>query len=124
MHSEGDYQAAIAAYEKALQLHPESIRANNNLAWLRATCPDGSFRDGKRAVEFAKKSIRYAEAAGQTQHLYYGTLAAAHAECGDFGQAVIYQQRCINAAPPEGIDAARERLALYKDQKPYRGGVE
>ena len=124
LHMEGDYRAAVTAYERALKLNPDSIRANNNLAWLRATCPDASYRDGKLALELARKSMRLGEAAGQPKYLYYGTLAAAHAECGKFDQAVIQQQRCINAAPPEHIAAARERLGLYERQQPYRGHLE
>ena len=50
----GSYRAARADLEKAIALDKDNLMAHNNYAWLLATCPDGSVRDGKRAVEFAR----------------------------------------------------------------------
>jgi hypothetical protein len=49
------------------------------------------------------------------------TLAAAHAEAGDFEAAVTWQRK-VNALYPEGKDRenAEGRLKLYQDKKPYR----
>ena len=60
------------------------MRANNRLAWLKATCQDDAIRDGKKAVEHARQAVllskdRYREC--------YLTAAAAFAETGDFETA-------------------------------------
>src|SRR4029453_12623850 len=41
----GDYAKAVADYADATHL-----LATNNLAWVRATCPDAKFRNGAEAV--------------------------------------------------------------------------
>ena len=47
------------------------------------------------------------------------TLAAAHAEAGDFEKAVKYQKQAIELDKPNEKEY-RERLALYEAKKPYR----
>src|SRR4051812_11746972 len=51
----GDYDKAIADLKAAIKLNPKSGVAYNSLAWVFATCPDEKHRDGKKAVETAKK---------------------------------------------------------------------
>lgn len=34
----------------------KNVMAHNNLAWLLATCPDNSLRDGNKAVELAQQA--------------------------------------------------------------------
>ena len=60
---------------------------------------------------------------GDWQHL--DTLAAALAETGDFDQAVDAQQSAISQAETgadsaAAVTAMQERLALYRDQRPFR----
>ena len=54
--------------------------ARNDLAWLCATCPDAELRDGKTAVEHAHTACRLTD---WKDPWYFGTLAAAYAECGN-----------------------------------------
>ena len=90
------------------------------MAWLRATCPDAAFRDGKEAVRLARQVC---ELSGNREGMYLDTLAAAHAEAGDFAAAVKAQEL---GARRQGLrakkygDDAQKRLQLYKDKKPYR----
>ena len=113
-----EYGKAIADYAEAIRLAPKHSQAHNSLAWLCATCPDGKLRDGKRAVESAKKAC---ELTDWNDAFFLGTLAAACAEAGDFAAAVNWQ---INAN--ELYDAVEDRekglarLTLYQDRKPYR----
>lgn len=50
-----------------------------------------------------------------------GTLAAAHAEAGDYGTAVTWQTRA-NALYSDAEDKKKGdlRLMLFREKKPYR----
>ena len=115
----GNYKEAASAFEKALQLFPNSDSALGRFAWFRAVCPDGSLRDGKAAI---RMSMRACELSKWKEPPYIEALAAAHAETGDFEQAVKYQTQAMKMKSEYGpIDKkTRERLALYRDHKPWR----
>ena len=55
--SKGEYGKAIADYTKAQKLAPKLSGTSFNLAGIYATCPDAKYRDGKKAVEYAKRQI-------------------------------------------------------------------
>jgi tetratricopeptide (TPR) repeat protein len=115
----GDYKKALADYQALLAARPGDALALNNLAWLRATCPDAALRDGKEAVKLARKVC---ELTGDREGMFLDTLAAAHAEAGDFAAAVKAQEKALEDkgfAKKQGEDA-QKRLQLYKDKKPFR----
>ncbi len=58
----GDYEKAISDQQESIALAPENFDGYNALAWIRATCPEESFRDGNQAVENAPKRANYAAA--------------------------------------------------------------
>ena len=113
-----DYAKALADFDASIALDPQFVLGYNDRAWLRATCPDVKFRDGKIALESATKAC---EITGWKNPGYLDTLAAAHAEQGAFAKAVEWQQKAIDAGKdhPERQDFAA-RLALYRSNKPYR----
>ncbi len=115
----GEYDGALAAYEQALRADPEDESALNDLAWFLATCPEARLRDGKRAVELATRAC---EVTGRSSPSHLDTLAAAHAEAGDFETAVEVQREAIGMLPPGDPNAKgyRERQEAYKASKPYR----
>ncbi len=82
---------------------------------LRAACPDDRIRDGKKALEAARKAYELAKGPNEL-----ATLAAAHAELGEFDKAVEWQAKAIEAAPEGQKDQYQERLKLYQEKKPYR----
>ena len=108
---------ALAAFQAALRVDPKHAGAHNNLAWLLAVGPDG-VRDGKLAVAHA---LRACELVGDAQPHCFDTLAAAHAEAGDFDKAVAAQRKALSydhfvkADGPGG----RDRLQLYLQKRPY-----
>lgn len=115
------YQLALINYENALRLKPEQeVRAsiNNHIGWLRATCPDASVRNGKRALAHARAAYHFSPRKAD----YIDTLAAAFAETGDFKEAVKQQERAASLAEDgkQRIPGWSERLALYRAGKPYR----
>ena len=114
----GDYQGAARDYAKARQLEPSNEAVLNSVAWFRATCPEASLRNGKEAVELAMRSCR---ASNWKDAANVDTLAAAHAEAGDFEQAVQYQTRAIAMENDAKEKRDKEkRLAQYRSGKPWR----
>jgi tetratricopeptide (TPR) repeat protein len=114
----GEYEKAAADYASALQLSPNFNSALNNYAWLLATCPQDSVRDGKTAVEDATHACE------QTHWMWpatIDTLAAAYAETGDFDSAIKWENKFLEYAISDATaEKARERLALYQSHQPYR----
>jgi tetratricopeptide (TPR) repeat protein len=116
---QGRYVEAEQAYLGAIKAQPAWVPACDSLAWLLATCPDNKARDGKRAVEYATTAC---EQTGWKDPFCLDTLAAACAEAGQFEDAVRYQTRALDDPALKGDlrIAARQRLELYRQKKPFR----
>ena len=113
----GEYAEALSDYYQAVTISPGSPQAFNDAAWLMATCPDEKFRNGERAVEYARYACEL------TKHQngdYIDTLAAALAETGEFAEAIQTQQQAITLLSDESRTAAEERLELYQSEQPFR----
>ncbi len=111
---------ALLDYAQALTINPDYTEIYNNLAWILATCPDHRYRDGRRAVAFARRAVDRSPAIG---HL--DTLAAAYAEAGQFEEAVAIQSQLLamTLTPGQQSDTPTtyaERLSHYEEGKPYR----
>ena len=121
LHRQGRAKEAVAEYKTALKLLPEWDAVLNNLAWLLATHPNPDIRDGVEAQRLAQQACSLTS---QTNLWYLHTLAAAHAEKGDFNQAIATAEvvRRLAAATGETnlIETASHRLELYKKGRPLR----
>jgi tetratricopeptide (TPR) repeat protein len=121
----GDYGKTIADLEHSLQLADNSIESLNGIAWFQATCPDAKYRDGKKAVENARKACDINQ--GKDWRTL-DTLAAAYAESGDFAAAITAENKALglveklpaNDANSKTLDKVRARIKLYEAKKPYR----
>jgi tetratricopeptide (TPR) repeat protein len=117
----GDARAAVAQWERSLQLDADDGNALNNLAWVLATYPADEIRNGKRAVELAQKA---ASLPGGNSPMVLRTLAAAYAETRDFPKAIETVQRAIDTALAQNnnslVTTLRHELELYRAGSPVR----
>ena len=60
------------------------------------------------------------ELAGEDRHLFLDTLAAAHANAGDFDEAVRTAGLAVEEAPPEFRTYYAARREMYEQGRPYR----
>jgi tetratricopeptide (TPR) repeat protein len=117
---QGKFAEATAHYTQALRFDPDDAEVYNNLAMMLAACPEATYRDGKKAVEFATRACALS---GWQKPEYLDTLAAASAEAGDFDAAVAWQAKAIALLMDQRQeDDYGSRLALYRAKKPYREG--
>jgi tetratricopeptide (TPR) repeat protein len=113
----GRYEESISHYREALRHRPDSAKAHINYAWALATCPEAHIRDGRRALEHAKRAKRFL---GEEYPWVLVTLAAANAEVGNFKEAVRWQNRAVEIAPEQHKEDLRRLLDLFRSGKPYR----
>jgi tetratricopeptide (TPR) repeat protein len=113
----GRRNEGIAEFQAGIQLKPNDADSLNDLASYLATSPQTNRRDGKAAVEYATKACELTEWKNPD---YLNTLAAAHAESGDFEAAVKWQTKAIELLTNEkGKEDYRTRLRLYRDRMSY-----
>lgn len=118
---QGQIERAVSEYRRVLELKANSTEALNDLAWILATDPRNTIRNGLEAVQLAKQAC---ELAGGRQARFSGTLDAAYAEAGDFEKALATAQQtrelALQAGEKEIARAAEERSGLYKLKQPFR----
>jgi len=135
------YPEAIACYRKAVALAPDSLSAKCQLAWVLATCPDNTIRDGAEALRLAQ------EVSGDTGGFSWkglDVLGAAHAENGHFDDAIRVTEKAVEMASERldmhaalvapgnwvedeaylagrnSVEDMKRRIELYREGKAYR----
>lgn len=116
----GRYEEALDRLERAHRAMPDQTGVAEALARLLAASPHDGLRDGGRAL----KLIREAARDGERDPERIETLAMAHAEVGDFPQAVRWQRRAIAVAAELGrrdlLPVFEHNLRLYERGEPCR----
>jgi tetratricopeptide (TPR) repeat protein len=117
----GRVAEALAQLREVLRLRPNDVGLLNDTAWVLATDPNASIRDGRQAVEFAERAAKLS--AGQDPAIL-GTLAAAYAERGQFPQAVQTAGKALDLATQQGspnlAKSIQAKIRLYKAGTPFR----
>jgi tetratricopeptide (TPR) repeat protein len=109
--------AAAAEYQEALRLDPQWPLRQRQAAWLMATHPDPLRRNGRLALTLASQAC---EASGTQDPLLLDTLAAAHAEVGEFDQAVAVARQAAALASPDLRKEIDEHLRCYENRQAFR----
>ena len=117
----GNIAEALAHWRKAHAIDPTRVSATLGVAWLLATSPEASLRNGAEALSLAENASHLVSTDDPD---VLDSLAAACAENGQFARAVASENRAVDAALSRGnskmATAMRKRLLLYKANKPYR----
>jgi tetratricopeptide (TPR) repeat protein len=104
LSAKGDVNGAIAEYQAALRLNPNSAQALNSLAWLYATAKDATLRDPSKALKYALQAVALDQAKNAN---YLNTLAKAYDVNGDYVNAVLTEKKAL-AIPLD--DATRKKF--------------
>jgi len=117
----GDPSGAIAEWETSLAIKPNDGNAENNLAWILATYPEETLRNGTRAVKLAKQASMLP---GGQDPIVLRTLAAAYAEAGEFSKANETASEALKSAAARKnsslVETLQSEIALYRANTPYR----
>jgi tetratricopeptide (TPR) repeat protein len=118
---QGRIREGVEEWQKVLTIQPDNGNAMSNLAWVFATSPDQSLRDGGQAVQLAEEAQRIA---GGRIPMIFRILAAAYAENGRFSQAIETAQRGTELANSQGNSGLaaelQSNIALYQAGQPLR----
>ncbi len=111
--SMGRSREALQLLDEGWRATPESVELLHDLARLLASADDPEVRNGERALDLAKRTLR----AGTTPSRLE-TLAMASAEAGLFADAVTFQREVIQAMRRQGrvdvLPRLEANLARYK----------
>jgi len=114
----------IAEWDKLLHSHPDNVKVLDRTAWILATHPDASVRNGARAVELARRAAKLTNFQHPTM---LDTLAAAEAESGRFAEAVAVAKQALallagqnDAGAAAMAEAVKSRMERYRSGAPYR----
>jgi Tfp pilus assembly protein PilF len=112
---------AMACYQRAIELQPQFPPAQINLAWMLATWPEPSVRNGGRAVALAEEANRISR---DKDPQILRTLAAAYAEAGRFPEAVLTAKQALALAVSQSNTGLANELetevGLYQTNSPCR----
>ena len=95
------------------------VSAQANLAWVLATCPDPSLRNGPEALALAERAMQLT---GGGNPMVLRVLAAAFAENGQYPDAIAAAQQAwqLSRANPSLAATLQEHLKYYQRHQPFR----
>ena len=112
---------AVAERHDALRLRANDVALLNDTAWMLATNPNASVRNGTEAVELAQRALQLS---GGKEPVILGTLAAAYAEVGRFPEAVQTARKALELATQQGKQALAEsiqaKIRIYEAGSAFR----
>jgi len=118
------FAEALADYTAAFEA-TEDTQALYNRAWLRATCPDKTIRDARKAIDDAESAVPRREKVRQQEEQeptwqMLAALAAAFAEGGNLKKASEQQKKAVEAAPRPYREVLLEIDKVYQQGRPLR----
>jgi tetratricopeptide (TPR) repeat protein len=119
-HRLGNLERVVVLLSRACSLEPDQVHATTALAWLLATNPDDSVRNGTRAIIYANAAIRLTK--GEVPEMF-DILAAALAEAGNRSAAIRASERAVELAKKKSspnLAVIQARLEKPRKSEPVR----
>ena len=113
----GNYPQAFQELESYVSANPNDEVGLRVLAWCLATCSVADFRNGERALQFGFHADAIDPECCWTSA---GCVAAAHAELGNFDEAIRIGELAVARAAPSRCGDYERALQLYRMGKPFR----
>lgn len=114
----GHYAAARGVWLRLIRARPRLLAGHVRYVLLLAACPDPAFRDGAAALKHVRE---FADKVGWTSPVALRVLAAAHAEAGNFQEAVRLQKKAVRpASHPSSSSRDAALLRIYSAGRPHR----
>jgi protein O-mannosyl-transferase len=111
----------LAERRESIRSRPNDTDLLNDTAWILATNPNASVRDGAEAVELAERAVKLSDG---REPAILGTLAAAYAETGRFREAVEAARKAYALAIQQNkeplAEAIKVKSLLYEAKQPFR----
>jgi Flp pilus assembly protein TadD len=121
LYMQGKITESLRRWREGLRVDPNYLPLLNQTAWVLATCPHASVRNGPEAVALAERAVKVS--AGPDPVLL-DTLAAAYAEAGRFPEAVRTAHRALDLATQQNaqplVEGLKASIALYQSRSPLR----
>lgn len=121
---QGQPRGALRAWGRILDQQGDDVEILNNMAWVRATSPQASVRNGAEALRLAQQA---ADLSQHTNARTLDTLAAALAEAGRFPDAAATARRALGLLDDEADAHLRrtihQRLEGYEAGRPWRDSL-
>jgi Flp pilus assembly protein TadD len=111
------FDEAAVEFREAMAADPQFAQAQANLAWLLATSPEATLRNGAEAVKLAAKAVDLSHGSDPRM---LDTLAAAYAEMGRFREAVETARKALDLAAQPLAPAIKARIEMYERNQPFR----
>jgi tetratricopeptide (TPR) repeat protein len=121
LYQQGNPAQAVPLWRESLRAEPNQVLILNLAAWVLATSPDATVRNGAEAIELAERAVRLS---GSQDPALLDTLAAAYAEAGRFPQAVQVARQALTLAAAQNRNHLTAvlpgRIRLYESGSAYR----
>ncbi len=121
LYLQGKTAQALEHWRAGLRQEPDRLTVLNQAAWVLATCPEATIRNGAEAVELAERAVRLS---GGRDPAILDSLAAGYAESGRYLEARQTGRKALNLATQQNnqplIEALKQRISQYDSNNPFR----
>jgi Flp pilus assembly protein TadD len=121
LYRKGNVAEALVHWRQGLLLRPNEVSVLQRAAWVLATSPDSSIRNGSEALALARRAVQLTSG---KDPVTLDTLAAAYAETASFAEAAQTARTALELARQTSneavMEALKNRITLYEAGKPFR----
>jgi len=106
------FDLAIVQFKESLKLDSNQPKLLHSLAHIMMNCPDQSFRDPYKAVEYARQACQLTQSKNT---MYLNTLTVAYYNIKNYREAIKAAEKAVALAQAEGDHALTAKLQKQLD---------